>query len=178
MKFRLFAFGAAAAVCLIAPAVTVPAVAAPGAGSPRLVEETGAFSYVPPPGWRVAAVPGLKYHISYGKPAGGFAPNINVVDETAAVPLAEYARLSLKLLQQRYPGFHLLGQSSFVTRSGVQGVKIQAEATPLKQKVRQSFYLFAGHGDQKWVVTASTLASDGSKYDHMLDAAMKTFTLK
>ena len=177
MMSRLLAF-VAAALCLTAPAVTVPTCAAPAAGPARLVDEVGGFSYVPPAGWRVAAVPGLKYKIAYGKPAQGFAPNINVVDETAAVSIADYARRNVKNMQQLVSGFHEISLSPFVTNSGLRGFRLRGEAAPAGRKLRQTNYLFAGSGDRKIVVTASTLASDGSKHDAMLDAVMKTFTLK
>lgn len=143
-----------------------------------VVSAPGAFSFTAPPGWVVKPFPGMKYNACYAKPVGGFAPNVNVVDEAASVPLARYARANLTLLQSRYPGFHSLGQSSFTTRSGVHGVKLLATASPAGRKIRQAFYLFAGRGAQKWVVTASTPAAEGGKYDRILDASMKTFALK
>ena len=162
-----------AAACL-----TLTSLVAQSPAHAAQVIAPGAFSYTAPPGWAVKTFPGMKYKICYAKPAAGFAPNVNVVDEASPVPLAEYARANLALLQSRYPGFHLLGRSSFVTRSGVHGVKLLAVATPAGRNVRQAFYLFAGRGTQKWVVTATTLAVDGNKYDRTLDASLRTFTLK
>ena len=166
------------ASAVLAACLMVPALAAPSAAPATLVDESGGFSYVPPPGWHVRSFPGMKYKISYGKPTDRFAPNINVVDETAALPLADYARFSQKQMQRLFPGFHLLSVSPFVTTRGLRGFRMRAEASPTGRKLRQTSYLFAGHGDRKVIVTASWLAVDGSKYDGAVDAAIKTFTLK
>lgn len=163
----------AATACLSAAPFVVPPAAHAG-----VVSVPGAFSYTTPSGWIVKPFPGMKYNICYAKPVAGFAPNIVAVDEAVPLPLAAYAKANLTQLQSRYPGFHFLGQSSFTTRTGLHGVKLLAEASPAGRKVRQAFYLFAGHGSQKWIVTGSTPASEGAKYDRALDASMKSFALK
>ena len=162
-----------AAICL-----NLAIVSAPTAAKAGQVTAPGAFSYTTPPGWVVKTFPGMKYNICYGQPVAGFAPNVVEVDETAPGSLTDYVRANMAQLQARYPGFHSLGQSSFTTRSGLRGVKLLAVASPAGRKIRQAFYLFAGRGAQKWVVTASTPASEGAKYDQALDASLKTFTLK
>ena len=155
-----------------------PAPAAPGTGGARVMETTGGFSYVPPAGWRVTPFPGLKYRVIYGRPSGGFAPNINFVDEAANMALSEYAQASLTQMKLHFPGFHFRGQTPFVTASGLRGVRMVADDSPTGQKLQQVFYLLPGRGAVKFVVTASTLASDGAKYNSAIDAAMKTFTIK
>jgi len=101
--------------------------------------------------------------------------------------LGEYVQLNLKQMNQRLPGFHLRGQTPFVTTFGLRGVRMVAEdqptgpkLQPTGPKLQQVFYLFSGRGKVKFVVTASTLASDGAKYDSAIaiNAAMKTFTIK
>ncbi len=120
----------------------------------------------------------MKYKICYAKPVVGFAPDIVVVNEAAPGSIPEHAWANLTQLRAWYPGLHFLGQSSFITRSGLRGVKLPARGTPAGHKIRQAFSLFAGNGTQKWVVTASTPASEGAKYDQALNTSSKTFTLK
>lgn len=141
-------------------------------------DAAGGFSYAAPLGWKVGHLPQARYTVAYGKPSGAFAPNIVVVDEQARMSLAEYARANLTQMQQRYPGFHSLGQSAFVTGRGLHGLKLVSVAAPIGRKIRQVFYLFSAKGDRKIVVTVSTPAEQGSQYDGVVNAAMKTFVLK
>ena len=145
---------------------------------PRLIETEGGFSYVPPIGWQVKTFPGLKYKLSCAKPSGGFMPNINVVDESAAVSMTDYIQLTSTQLKRQFPDFISLGQTAFVTSSGIQGVRLDSEATLNGHKLRQIYYLFAGQGDRKIVVTATWGALDGDKFTQATDTSMKTFALE
>ena len=163
---------------LILPMTARTVNAAPSSGtSARLTEPAGGFSYVPPAGWHVRTFPGLKYKISYVV-AAGFAPNINAVDETAAVPLDQYVQMNLAQVKRVYTAFHILGQSPFVTSSGLHGIRLAAQGTVTGRNVHQMFYLFPAPDSRKIVVTASWLAADGDKYTRAVDASLKTFTLK
>ena len=169
----------AAAALSLAP--VLPASAAPashvGASAARLSEPSGGFSYLPPAGWKIRTFPGLKYKICYTTPAGGFAPNINVVDETAPVSLAEYIRVSMAHMNLAYSQFQLLSQAPFVTSSGLHGVRLVSRGTMNSRSVRQIFYVFPAPSSRKIIVTASWLATDGDKYTRAADGAMKTFKL-
>jgi hypothetical protein len=151
---------------------------APSSGhSARLTEPSGGFSYVPPVGWHIRTFPGLKYRMSYVM-ASGFAPNINVVDETAPVPLNKYVQMNLTQMTRVYTVFHVLGQSPFVTSSGLHGIRLASTGTVAGKHVHQIFYLFPAPSSRKIVVTASWLAADGEKYTRAVDGSMKTFALK
>ena len=165
-------YGAAGLLGLTLAAASVSAFAA------TVNHAAGGFSYTAPPGWKVGHLPQARYIVAYGRPAGGFAPNIVVVDETAPMSLTDYVRANMVQMQKHYPGYHSLGQSPFVTRNGLHGIKMVAVAAPLGRSVRQIFYLFSAKGSRKIVVTASSLAEQGSRYDATMDAAMKTFVLK
>jgi len=162
----------AVGLCMFGAGVITPLAAAPAH-----VSEAD-FSYVPPTGWKVAPFPGAKYHVAYGRPVAGFAPNLNFVDESVGVPLARYAQLNIQQMNLHFPGFHLQSQTPFTTASGLRGVKIVAQTKPQGKVLQQIFFMFPDHGSKKFVGTASTLASDGAKYDRVVDAAMKTFTVK
>ncbi len=162
----------AVGLCMFGSGVTTPLAAAPA----RVSEAD--FSYVAPPGWTVAPFPGAKYHVAYARPTGGFAPNLNFVVESAGVPLARYAQLNTQQMNLHFPGFHLQSQTPFITASGLRGIKIVAQTKPQGKVLQQVFFMFSGHGSKKFVGTASTLASDGAKYDRAVDAAMKTFIVK
>lgn len=149
----------------------------PLAAAPARVSEAD-FSYVPPPGWKVAPFPGLKNHIVYTHPLDGLPPNVNFVNEYANIPLAQYSQVSIQQLNLHFPGFHLQSQAPFTTNAGLRGVKITVQSKPQGKVLRQVFFLLPGRGPIKYVITASTLASDGAKYDGVVNAMIKTFTVK
>lgn len=142
------------------------------------VEAAGEFSYTPPNGWRVTEIPGLKYRVAVTTPAQGFAPNINVVDESFSGTIQEDVRRNLEALQKGLPEFKSLGQSAFTTTSGLKGAKLVTQSRQQGRLLRQVIYFLPGRGDRKYVVTFSGLAEEGGKYDPQVDAAVKTFVLK
>ena len=144
----------------------------------RLSEPAGGFSYLPPAGWHIRTLPGLKYKVCFAKPLAGFAPNINTVDEVAPVPMGPYVQASIAQMKRAYANLHVLSQKPFVTASGVHGVRMVTDGLAAGKHMHQVFYVFPGANSRKYVLTASFLASDGSKYDAVTDASMKTFTLK
>ena len=109
--------------------------------------------------------------------AAGFAPNINVVDETAAVPMGQYVKMSFAQMKQTYTDYRMLSQAPFVTSAGLQGVRIVSQGTVVGRHVHQIFYIFPAPKNRKIILTASWLASDGAKYTQATDGAMKTFKL-
>ena len=145
---------------------------------PQVTDTAGGFSYTAPNGWKVTTLAVSKYKIAYAKPSGGFATNINVVDEASPLSLAAYNRASSATLKSAMPGYHLVSQTPFVTKSGLHGFKVVTDAAPQGRKLRQTYYLFSGHGTRKLVVTASVLQAQAAQYAGPIDAAMKTFTVK
>ncbi len=143
----------------------------------RVAEPSGGFSYTAPAGWHIKTFPGLKYKICYAAPSGGFAPNLTVLDETAAVPLDKYVQLSLRGMQRVYTGLAVVSQKPFATASGLRGVRMAVNGTTQGRKMHQVFYVFPA-GSRKFIATASNLAADGTKYEAATDAAMKTFKLQ
>lgn len=150
----------------------------PALAQGRLSEPAGGFSYLPPAGWHIRTFPGLKYQVCYTTPAGGFAPNINTVDEVAPLPLGPYVQLSVSQMKRAYTSLHVLGQKPFVTASGVHGIRMATDGVVGGRHMHQVFYVFPGTSSRKYVLTASSLASDHGKYDAATDAAMKTFKLQ
>ncbi len=161
---------------LVALAVILTTTAAQA--GPQVTDAAGSFSYTAPDGWKVTTMAASKYKISYAKPSGGFAANFNVVEEASALSLPAYARASTTTLKSVMPGYRLVSQTPFVTKSGLHGFKVVTDAAPQGRKLRQTYFLFSGHGTRKLVVTASVLQAQAAQYARPIDAAMKTFTLK
>ncbi len=159
----------------MAATVLVPPASAQGT---RLTEPAGGFSYLTPAGWHIRTFPGLKYKICYTTPANGFAPNINTVDEVAPMALGPYMQLSVTQMKRAYASLHVVSQNPFATASGLRGVRMVTDGVVGDKHMHQIFYVFPGANNRKFVLTASSLASDHSKYDVATDKAMKTFKLQ
>lgn len=144
----------------------------------RHVEKAGGFSFCPPKSWDMKEIPGVKYKIAFGPASDGFAPNINVVDESFARSLSDYVKGNQETLTKMFKGFKNLGQSEFKTDSGSKGVKLITQSEQQGQKLRQTFFFFDGKGGKKLVATCSALAENGAKLDETFAASMKTFTLE
>ncbi len=138
----------------------------------------GLFSYVPPDGWNVLEFPGVKYKLSRGQPAKGFAPNINVVEEAYAKSLDDYVKDNMANMKKSFQGLKILSQNDFITSKGVRAIRMVTERDDdlTKKRLRQIFYFFDA-GNKKLVATCSSLAEDGAALDQVFDAAMKTFAV-
>lgn len=158
-------------------AITAPALPAPAQGT-RLSEPAGGFSYLPPTGWHIRTFPSLKYKICYTTPANGFAPNINTVDEVAPMAMGPYMQLSVTQMKRAYTNLHVLSQNPFVTASGIHGIRMATDGVVGGKHMHQVFYVFPSANNHKYVMPASSLASDHNKYDAATDKAMKTFKLQ
>ncbi len=104
----------------------------------------GLFSYVPPDGWKVSEVPGLKYKVCLGNPAKGFAPNIVVVEEAYEKSLDDYVKANIAMMQKVFQDHKILSQTDFTTSGGARAVKMitEREDPQLKKRLRQIYYFF------------------------------------
>jgi hypothetical protein len=147
----------------------------------RYVEPGGMFSFSVPTGWTLREVPGVKYKIAFGTAAGGFAPNINVVDEAFTGSLEDYVSNGLTMLPKLYESVgntqvKILSKNQFVTASHKVGFRVLIQfMEPNRKLIRQTLYSFDGKDGRKLVVTCSVLGDGGESYDAAFDTAMKTF---
>jgi len=144
----------------------------------RHVEKAGGFSFCPPKSWDMKEIPGLKYRIAFGPASDGFAPNINVVDESFSGSLSDYVKGNREALERMFKGFKNLGESEFKTDFGPKGVRLITESEQQGQKLRQTFFFFDGKGGRKLVATCSALAENGAKLDETFAASLKTFAIE
>jgi len=147
-----------------------------GGKPPRQVyEEAGGFSWDPPAGWQVAEFEGFKYRVAFGPVENEFAPNIWVDDEEFAGTLAAYADAKLEKSEKMSEGLNVIGREDFRTQDNGAGVKIVTETEQQGVMLRETFFLFSGSGDWKYVVTCTALADGGAKWDATFAESMKTF---
>jgi hypothetical protein len=121
-----------------------------------------------------------KYKISFAPAANGFAANINVVIETAAVSMNDYVAGSISALKATpaLTNVTVVSQQPFQTAAGLDGQRVVVTDTMGKLNLQQAFYFFDGGSNAKLVITASCLAADGATDAPLFDAALKTFTLE
>lgn len=143
----------------------------------RHVERAGGFSYCPPEGWSVREFPGFKYKFAFGPAWQGFTANLNVVDEAYDGTLKAYVDLNVVNLKKMIPGFRQIERVPFKTLSGLSGERIRAEDTQSQRELRQSFYLIASGKGRMFVLTGTSLASDGPKFDSLFDDSADSFRL-
>jgi hypothetical protein len=167
----------------VAPLVLLTSLAtgcggpAPSAGPEdprRHTEVAGGFSFVPPDGWNIRPVPGLKFRAAVGPAAAGFAPNINVVDESFRGPLDTYVQGNLASMRQAFQQFRLLRREEFEAAGGLPGARVVSENEVNGRALRQTYYFFA-RGDTKFVITCTALAEGGDKLDPVFEASLRTF---
>ena len=143
----------------------------------RHIESEGGFSYVPPSGWQMTELPGLKYQFASGAPTGEFTPNLSIfVDETSSGSLDDYVVGSVAVVKDIFQDVRVISQEDFLTDEGERGVKVVIESTQHDVKMYQVFYIFDA-GAKKIVFTYTRLADQGQENDALVDQSMRTFRL-
>ena len=144
----------------------------------RHIESEGGFSYIPPSGWQMTELPGLKYQFASGPPTGEFSPNLSIfVDETSRGSLDDYAVGSVAVVKDIFQDVRVISQEDFLTDEGERGVKVVIESTQHDVKMYQVFYIFDA-GAKKIVFTYTRLADQGQENDALVDQSMRTFRLE
>jgi len=144
------------------------------------VSAPGVFSYQAPAGWTLKDTPMSKYKFSFDTPKNNFAANINVVVQDYPKPLADYVALNKTQIKNiaMLQNVLIVDEKPFTTTAGLQGTRLVITDTVGKSDLEQTFYIFAGDGDTKYVVTASCLVNDAQVYAPIFDASIKTFTTR
>jgi len=139
-------------------------------------EGTGGFSYDPPKGWQVVQFPGLKYRISHGPAEDGFAPNINVVDETFSGALTAYVDLNIENMKKMFTDFTVLKREDFQTEDGLPATRLIIQDKQQGRMLRQTFCFF-GNSSRKYIATCTALAQQGETLDDLFAKSMRTFRI-
>jgi hypothetical protein len=137
-------------------------------------ESGGDFSFIPPEGWMVDEMPGLKYKIARGTPDRGFTNNMNFVDQDFAGPLDSYVDGNLQALEKIMNGFSMSSRDDLKTDTGERCIRLVTESIFNGTALEQRFYFFE-NGRKKIVLTCSRLAGSSPELDAAFDASAKTF---
>jgi hypothetical protein len=165
--------------------LTYSAVGAAQGTCLRYLESGAGFSFCPPDGWTIEEKAGEKYKMMFGTIANNFRPNINIKEQTSEATLAEYAELAKKLIVSKENIEKLgattlvaVGQSEFMTTSGLSGIKITYQTEFKGYLIRTMQYYFELESGRKIIVTFTGLVVDDKTLDPLLDRSLKTFRIE
>ncbi len=169
-----------ALLCLVACATLLSATTATAADDvgPRHVEKEGGFSFCPPKGWSIQAVPNMKYKYAVVIADGGFTPFFTATGEPFAGTLDDYVAANLHSLHNIYPDCKDVSEAPFATAGGLTGTMRVMLATQHGKALRQSWFFVDGGNGSKYFLKGAALASDGDRRDAGFVAAVKTFRIE
>jgi len=148
-----------------------------GPGLAKQLSE-GPFEFTVPSGWTVKPFGSLKYKLAFGPASNGFAPNINIMADETPLSIDKYCQGNEAVLKKQIPNIKIKGKSYFKTAKGLQGVKLVTSSNQQKKDLVQTFYMFPGKKNTKFVVTCTSLAAYAAKWGPQFDKSMKTFVVK
>jgi len=161
-----------------APPTETPTPAPTATREPgRHYEPEGGYSFIPPAGWQMTELAGLKYQVAITT-AAGFNANINFVDEAYDGTLNAYISASRAALQQAYPDVKFGVQQEFFAAANIPAARLEASLTLNGQPLRQIYYFFDA-GQRNYIATCSRLG-DGSQ-EFVVEAcnqSLRTFRLE
>jgi hypothetical protein len=161
-----------------APPTETPVPAPTATREPgRHYEPAGGYSFIPPAGWQMVELAGLKYRVAITE-AAGFNATINFVDEVYDGTLNAYISANRAVLQQAYPDVAFGVQEEFFAAANIPAARLQATLTLDNRKLRQIYYFFDS-GQRNYIATCSLLA-DGSQ-DFLIEAcnqSLRTFRIE
>jgi hypothetical protein len=160
-------------VSLFSPTASALSSGPKGASGKRHVEPEGAFSFIPPDGWEMRSIPQSKFKAAIGPPAGGFTPNIFVLDELWPGSLDDYIKAAIESWGQKKPNIKVVKREDFATAEGLEGRRLILENRG-DNALRQRMYIFA-KGETKYVVMCTTVAEGADKLDGVFEDCILTF---
>ena len=124
----------------------------------RHYEEDGGFSYIPPEGWEIYEIPGLKYHGLMDSNLSG--SNVIFVDETYSDSLENYVDQSIEALRLYFPDFfEMISMDEIETDSGLHGTSVVTQNVVNDIEVYQTYFFF-DLGEKILVITYTSMVKD------------------
>lgn len=135
--------------------------------------------YVPPAGWKAEQVEGSRHKVAIGPPVDGFFPNISISEIYFEGDLEGFITQNLEQLKSQKEESRFLGRSSFSTKSGLKGVKLQVEMNRNGRWYRNTYYVFRPLRT-KPIVLLNCAAPQGAagQMAALFDQAMKTVDIR
>lgn len=99
---------------------------------------------------------------------------MNVVDEAYEGTIENYLKATKEMLPKAFKKYRLIEASDFKFDSGLMGARLIVENEQGEKLLRQTFYI-APSAKTMYVVTCSTLAEGGEKFDGVFESSLKTF---
>lgn len=147
------------------------------------LNKNGIFEIYPPKQWNIDDSGALGALVSMGNPVSDidgenkFMANINVVSESSGdVTLEQYLAASKEVLNKTFTDYQLINER-IVTLRGIKGFLIEAKYNmgvyPL-----HNLQLMAINKNTAYVITATSLDSNWTKYKDIFEASLLSFSLK
>ena len=167
-----------AAVLILTFAITCAAQA----NCARHIETAGGLSFCPPEGWIEQKKAEEKYSQFFGPEQEGLTANLNIKDETNAIPLTDLVAATIKELvlpanaeKMGVTSVSLMNQSEFITTSSLRGFKVVFRVELKSRIIRTVQYYFDAPVDKKFVLNFAFGEADWAKLDPVCDDSAKTF---
>lgn len=169
---------AGCAVPVAGTPLPMPGPAAPAVAAGSFTDALGRFSLEPPPGWvaDTSGAGGTAVLLRDPRPAGAFTANLNVLvvpaagdlPATVAAARADVARL---------PGSRALRDEPTRLSGGAAAHLLGGLFTDGSGHELQNMQLFAVHGGETLVVTATALDATWAQHAGIFDAALRSVTV-
>ncbi len=139
--------------------------------------EPGAFSYIPPEGWNIETMPGMRYKLAMGPEINGETANINVVEERYPGPIDDYVEASLNSIEVMLQEFELDHRGSITTDTGEVSPWLEFRHLQFGQTYRQRMYFFAAADNMYYLMTCTihSVHHDKDVFFPRCDNAAKSF---
>lgn len=154
------------------------------ASSSRLVlgqevtEEKGGFGYSLPDGWRSAEMAGSDFRVAIGPGQDGFSPNLNVVKgKRLGMSVGFNVRFYLATAKKRYPEFTLIKMAPVLTADLQPSVVVVCEHKEGGKLFRFTLVFIDGIGDERYLLTFTTLPNRTKEVDDAIATCIKSFKL-
>jgi len=160
----------------------VAVAAAQGGASPsppaRHVERAGGYSFLPPPGWKMARHPSQPYAVAAGPRRKAFTPTLFFADRQAASSVGAFIEETVKDGQAKFKDFKKIAVSMVKTDAGrATAHKLVIESSPeeAEARLRQTTYVITKSSGGYLVVYCTGLADEAAALDALCDGAIRTF---
>lgn len=141
----------------------------------EVLEPEGGFAYSIPYDWTVARIDGMPYQIARDKAVGGFAPNINILQEKNKFTFPEYIKANIAQLKEFISEYTEISSEDFVSAAGLKGKKHTCSDKQVGKNLFQAFYFYETKDKSKVIITGSCLIGDKEKYLPVFDSIAKSF---
>ena len=133
------------------------------------------FSFQPPQVLPVKKeIPGFKFPFFFAPPKDGFAPNLNLVDETFDAEWDAYVKASLENVKSGLKAEISVPPAAFEMTSKLRCTKFVYRSAVTGRELRHTCYLIQLNPRKAIIVTFSAFPTDGEKWDAAIAESVRS----